>query len=448
VGGTAHLGNGAVLENAAIGIENGKITFVKPMSVIRLNAQEADIIDVAGKHIYPGFINPNNTLGLTEVDAVRATNDFAETGAFNPEVRALIAFNTESRLNYTVRSNGVLITQVTPRNGRIAGSSSVVHLDGWNWEDAVMLEDDGIHVNWPRRFNRSGWWAEPGPVKANEKYAEEVAALKDFMLRAKAHTALDMKDVNLKMMACNGLFNGTKRLYLRADDAKSITDAVLFAKEIGAAFPVIVGGNESWQVAALLKEHNVPVILERTHSLPAGTDDDVKQPYRTPKLLHDAGVLFCFNYEGDMEAMGARNLPFTAGTAVAYGLPYEDAVSALTGNAARIMGLKERCGTLEEGRDATLFVSTGDALDMRTNNVEIAFILGRKLDLDDPHKQLYQEIRGEIRQVVSSIGLVDEPALIDPSIFCQQAIEIDAFVETVKDSGDIRGNRDALHFAT
>ncbi len=387
-GATAHLGNGAVLENAAIGIANGKITFVSPLSVIRLNAQEADIIDVSGKHVYPGFINPNNTLGITEVDAVRASNDFAETGIFNPEVRSIIAFNPESRLNYTVRSNGVLISQVTPRNGRIAGTSSIVHLDGWNWEDAIVLEDDGIHINWPRRFNRSGWWGEPGPVKANEKYAEEVAALKDFMLRAKAYSEQSNPEMNLKMASCKGLFGGTKRMYLRADDAKSITDAVLFAKAVGAASPVIVGGSESWQVVNLLLEYKVPVILERTHSLPVGTDDDIKQPYRTPALLHKAGVVFCFNYEGDMEAMGSRNLPFTAGTAVGYGLPYEEAVSALTGNTAIILGLNEKCGTLTVGKDATLFVSTGDALDMRTNNVERAYIQGRLIDLDDPHKQL------------------------------------------------------------
>lgn len=390
-GATAHLGDGKVMENAAIGMENGKITFVMPISNIRLNPEEAEIIDVTGKHVYPGFINPNSTLGLTEVDAVRATRDFNETGLFNPEVRAIIAFNTESKINFTVRSNGVLMTQATPRGGRIAGTSSIVHLDAWNWEDAVVLEDDGIHVNWPARFARSGWWAEPGPVKPNEKYAEEVAALRDFLLRSKAYSEQEKKDVNLKLAACEGIFNGKKRLYLRADDAKSITDAVLFAREIGAKFPVIIGGAESHMVTGLLKERNVPVIIERTHSLPQNIDDNVKQPYTTPKQLHDAGVRFCFNFEGDMEAMGSRNLPFTAGTAVGHGLPYEAAVKALTGGTAEILGIADRCGTIAEGMDATLFVSTGDALDMRTNNVVHAFIQGRSIDLNDPHKQLFRK---------------------------------------------------------
>ena len=394
-GATAHLGNGEVMENAAIGIENGKITFVIPMANIRLNREVADIIDVTGKHVYPGFINPNSTLGLTDVDAVRATRDFQETGTFNPVVRSVIAFNTESKINFTVRSNGVLLTQVTPRGGRIAGTSSIVHLDGWNWEDAVVLEDDGIHVEWPRRFARSGWWAEPGGVKPNEKYAEEVAALRDFLARARSYAEQDSKEVNLKMAACKGLFKGSKRLYLRADDAKSISDAVLFAQEAGILFPVIVGGAESHLVSGLLKERNVPVILERTHSLPANVDDDVRQPFTTPRLLHEAGIRFCFNYEGDMEAMGSRNLPFTAGTAVAHGLPYEAAVKALTGGTADILGLSGRCGTIAEGMDATLFVSKGDALDMRTNQVERAYIQGRELDLNDPHKQMYQKYSGK-----------------------------------------------------
>lgn len=395
VGGTAHVGNGEVMENAAIGIENGRISFVLPVGNIRLNPEEADIIDVTGKHVYPGFINPNSTLGLTEVDAVLATRDFHETGGFNPEVRAIIAFNTESRINFTVRSNGVLLTQATPRGGRIAGTSSIVHLDAWNWEDAVVLEDDGIHVNWPRRFSRSGWWAEPGPVKPNEKYAEEVAALRDFLMRAKAYSEQEKKDVNLKMAACERVFTGKKRLYLRADDVKSITDAVLFAKEIGARFPVIVGGVESHMVADLLKEHDVPVILQRTHSLPSNVDDDVKQPYTTPRLLHEQGVRFCLNFEGDMEAMGSRNLPFTAGTAVGHGLPYEAAVKALTGGTAEILGIGDRFGQLKQGMDATLFVSAGDALDIRTNAVELAYIQGRSIDLDDPHKQMYRKYGGK-----------------------------------------------------
>ena len=362
-GAIAHIGNGEVMENAAIGIENGKITFVKPMGSVKLNPETADIINITAKHVYPGFISPNNTLGLTEVDAVRATRDYAETGTFNPEVRAVTSFNTDSRISPTVRSNGVLITQATPRSGTICGTSAVMHLDGWNWEDAVLKADDGIHVNWPNRFKRTGWWAEPGPTKPNDKYEEQVDELRAFLLRAKAYSENPSPEFNQKMAACKGLFDGSQNLYLHVVD--------------------------------FLSSKKVPVILERTHSLPSNSDDDIDQPYKTAKALFDNNITFCFDYAGDMEAMGSRNLPFAAGTAVAYGLKYEAAVKALTLNAAIILGIDEICGSLESGKDATLFVSTGDALDALTNDVTHAFIQGRPINLDNPQKYLYRKYKAK-----------------------------------------------------
>jgi imidazolonepropionase-like amidohydrolase len=195
------------------------------------------------------------------------------------------------------------------------------------------------------------------------------------------------------MEACKGLFDGSKNLYLHADDGKSIMESVLMAEKVGAKRPVIVGGSESWLVADFLSTKKVPVILERTHSLPGDADDDIDQPYKTPKALFDNKIDFCFSYAGDMEAMGSRNLPFTAGTAVAYGLKYEEAVKSLTLSAAKIMGIEKICGSLETGKDATLFVSDGDALDVLTNNVVMAYVQGRPVDLDSPQKYLYRKYR-------------------------------------------------------
>jgi len=394
-GGIAHIGNGQVVENAAIGIENGKITFVKPMGSVKLNSQEADIIDITGKHVYPGFINPNNTLGLSEIDAVRATNDYAETGAYNPEVRALTSFNTDSRVSTTVRSNGVLITQATPRSGRISGTSSIMYLDGWNWEDAVLKADDGIHINWPNRFQRTGWWAEPGPTKPNEKYNEQLDELRAFLKRAQAYAGNPNAEFNQKLAACKGLFDGSQNLYLHVDDAKGIMESVLFAEDAGAKKPVVVGANEAWLVVDFLSAKSIPVILERTHSLPSDSDTEIDQPFKTAKTLFDNKIVFCFSYAGDMEAMGSRNLPFTAGTSVAYGLKYEEAVKALTLNAAKILGIDGVCGSLESGKDATLFVSSGDALDMMTNDVIQAYINGKAVDLDNPQKYLYRKFKAK-----------------------------------------------------
>jgi imidazolonepropionase-like amidohydrolase len=129
--------------------------------------------------------------------------------------------------------------------------------------------------------------------------------------------------------------------------------------------------------------------------LPSDSDTDIDQPFKTPKTLFDNKILFCFSYAGDMEAMGSRNLPFTAGTAVAYGLKYEEAVKALTLNAAKVLGIDASCGSLVEGKDATLFVSSGDALDILTNDVIYAWIQGRPIDLDDPQKYLYRKYKAK-----------------------------------------------------
>lgn len=389
-GATAHIGNGLLIENSAIAFEKGKIVYAGPANEYT-PANGEQTINASGKHIYPGIIAPNTILGLVEINAVRATRDFGEVGTINPSVRSLISYNAESKITPTIRTNGVLVAQVTPRGGLVSGTSSIFNLDGWNWEDAVKKADDGIWVNWPRMFKRKGWWAEPGPTEKNSKYEENLHKLETFFNDANAYAKGKFDETDLKMEAIKGLFDGSKRLYINADFAKEITDAILFAKKHGVKNVVIVGGQDSWRVIELLKENNVPVILERVHSLPGRTDDDIDLPYKLPKLLHDSGVQFCLNYAGDMEAMGIRNLPFTAGTAVAYGLEKEEALKSITLDAAKILGIDKRLGSLEIGKDATLFISKGDALDMRTNNVEQAFIEGKQLDLDNHQKQLFEK---------------------------------------------------------
>jgi imidazolonepropionase-like amidohydrolase len=186
-----------------------------------------------------------------------------------------------------------------------------------------------------------------------------------------------------------GIFSSAKILYVHVNYAKEIEDAVHFLKDAGVKKMVIVGGTDSWMVADLLKENNIPVMVNRIHDLPNRTDDDIDLPYKLPTLLQKAGVLFCLENSGDMEEMQERNLPFNAGTAAAYGLTKEEALASITLNAAKILGIDNRVGSLEAGKDATLFISTGDALDMKSNNVELAFIRGKKLDLSNEQKALY-----------------------------------------------------------
>lgn len=397
MGATAHLGNGSVIQNSAIGFENGKLTLVADATTIRIDRTKyGKIYDAAGKHVYPGFIAPDSRLGLVEIDAARPTQDFAEVGAMNPSTRSIVAYNTDSEVTPTVRSNGVLLAQVTPAGGTISGASSVVQLDAWNWEDAAFLSDDGIHLNWPNMQAQGGFGGgEPQEPRRNEQYDKDVQAIRLFFDEARAYASAAAPAVkNLKFEAMRGLWDKKQNLYVHTNNAKTIQEAVLFAEGYGLR-TVLVGAGDAWLVADFLKTHNVPVILNRTQSLPSREDDDVDQPFKTPAQLHEKGVLFAFSETG---AWRQRNLAFQAGQAVGFGLPKEAAVSALTLNTAKILGIDATCGSIEPGKDATLFISEGDALDMRTCNVTAAFIQGREINLDNKQKQLNKRFEEKYRQ--------------------------------------------------
>lgn len=389
-GATIHVGTGQVIPNGYVIFDKGLITAVGDMTTVRLALDQMEVVDAQGKHIYPGFISPASSVGLQEISAVRSTVDLNEVGVVNANVRALIAYNTDSEVIPTIRNNGVLLTQATPRGGIVSGSSSVMQADGWNWEDAVLRKDDGLWLNWPgyfaRDFNPEDFSIS---LKKNERRAEAINALRAVFADAKGYAeGKGTTATNLKMEAMRGLFTGTQALYIRADYAKDILEAVRFAQAMGVKRPVIVGGEESNRVVEFLKENNVPVILSRLHRLPNRADEDVDLPYRMPGILQKAGVLVALSY--DDEWWRTRNLPFLAGTAAGFGVTdREEALKMITANSAKIMGIDKMVGTLEAGKHATLFVSKGDALDMRTNVVEQAFIQGRRVNLDDRHKRLY-----------------------------------------------------------
>ena len=393
IGATAHIGNGKVIENAAISVKENKFDLVADLSVIRIDPNAFDTIyKVYGKHIYPSFILPNTTLGITEIDAVRATHDYRETGNINPNIRSLIAYNTDSKLTKTVRSNGVLVAQVTPRGGLVSGQSSIMYLAGDNWEDAAIKADDGIHINWPNSYYNTGWWAEPGKTKKNKKYHDNIETFQQLFSKARAY-ALSSSIMDLKMESMVGLFNGTKNLYIHANSASDMRDAIDFSEKYEIKNIIIVGGEDAIDIAPYLIEKKIPLILNRVHRLPKSQDSPVDEPFTQPKKLNDLGVLFCLSYEGDMEAMGARNLSFTAGTTVAYGQKYENAVQSITLNTAKILGIDNILGSIESGKNATFFISSGDALDMRTNNIEQAFINGVSIDLNNHQKELFKKYK-------------------------------------------------------
>ena len=388
---TIHVGDGKVIENGIIKISNGKIEQVG--TNIPIPADNVAVVDAKGKHVYPGLILPISNLGLVEVSAVRATHDARELGEMNPSVRSIVAYDADSKVINTLRSNGILLANVVPQGTLIAGSSSVVQLDAWNWQDAAYKTDAGMHLYMPSlmarpRFGRSGGGRglqqpETDPVKEG---LDKIDQLKSFFNEAKAYLASAVKDeTNLKFNAVKRLFDKTQKLYVHANTTKQMLVAMDLAKEFAFEL-VIVGGSDSWQIADLLKQNNVSVILNTVHGLPTLGDDDVDQPYKTAAMLQKAGVLFAIS-DNDGSTRG-RNLAFNAGTAATYGLTKEEALQAITLSAAKIMGVADKTGSIEVGKDANIVISEGDLLDMRTSIVTDAFIQGRKIDLMDKHKQL------------------------------------------------------------
>ena len=404
LGATAHLGTGDVLEDCAVGFRNGEIDYVGRS--FQVNRQKYDdIFDATGQHLYPGFIVTNTTLGLQEIGAVRATQDQYEVGTFRPNVRSVIAFNTDSEIPPTVRTNGVLMGQITPRGGVVSGSSGVVHFDGWNWEDAAIAMVDGIHLNWPSTHHRH---RSDGKIDIQRRktYDQQKHEIDRFFGEAQAYAAAPRGSVtDVRHEGMRGLFDGSLCLYVHTNDARAITEAVHFKRDLGIERMAIVGGYDAYLVADLLRENDVAVMLQSVHSLPRFADDDVDLPFKLPKLLMDEGLTVALQVDKRMTEMNSRNLPFYAGTARAYGLTEEQAIQALTRNPARILGIDDQVGTLERGKTATLFLSEGDALDMRTNSLTHAWIEGREIDLDNRQRQLYRKF-----QTKYGAEVLDSPA--------------------------------------
>ncbi|MDC6367600.1 MULTISPECIES: amidohydrolase family protein [Flavobacteriaceae] len=391
-GATAHIGNGEVIENCTIVFNDGKITAIGPDLMATTVGTS---INAQGKHVYPGFIAPGKSLGLIEVNAVRASNDQDEIGDMIPHVRSIIAYNSESKVVESMRPNGVLLGQTTPQGGRISGTSSIVQFDAWNWEDAVVKENDGIHLHWPTLFRRGRWWiGEPNGFIPNKDYQKQVEAVISFMDNANAYAKDSPKESNLAYAAMKGVFDGSQHLYIYADGEKEIMDAVAAIKKSGAKNIVLVGGYQAHKIAGFLKQNNIPVLVNFTHSLPSFDDDDYDHTYKLPKLLVDAGLLVGLQ-NASASNFQTRNLPFYAGQVVAQGLDKEKALQLLTGNTAKILGIDADYGTLEVGKSATLFISEGDALDMRTNQLLKAYIDGRDVSLETHQTKLWKRYMGK-----------------------------------------------------
>lgn len=386
VGATIHVGNGEVLEQASIVFENGKITAVGT-DISTSTAQE--VIDVKGKHIYPGLIDAATTLGLEEIEAVRATSDSREVGEINPSIRSIISYNTDSRVIPTILSNGIVLSHIIPTNQAVGGQSSVVQMNAWNYEDASYAQDIALNIYWPRKPIIRNDRDKEKLDENNARYQAQLEKIKSLFDAAKTYcNTKNNAEKNLNLEAICEVLNGKKKLIVYTNGAKEMIDAGLWAKSLNLPL-TICGGAESYKILSFLKENNISIILGKTHELPRRDDEDIDIAYKLPFILKSEAIPFCISMY-DNAYWNHRNLPFQAGTAAAYGLTKEEALRSITLDAAKILGIDKKAGSLEVGKDANIIISEGDILDMSSSQIKYIFIQGRNIEVTNIQIQQYE----------------------------------------------------------
>ncbi|MCK7594518.1 amidohydrolase family protein [Pseudomarimonas salicorniae] len=385
-----HPVSSAPIRHGRLRFEDGRITAVGGDEV---DTTGAELVDLAGRRVYPGLIAANSVMGLVEVESVRATVDETEVAAIAPEVRAEIAVNPDSEIIPVTRANGVLSALSRPQPGDhslLLGQSALLSMDGWTWETMTLKAPVAMHLVWPTPLPPEGLL--PEALETWKKTLEEKrATLREALRDARTYAAADHAGApDLRWEAMRPVLRGELPLFVHADDAASIEDALAFARKESLRI-VIVGGLEAWRLAALLRQDDVPVIVGGTQVLPLRRHDPVDAVYANPARLHEAGVRFAIASPGDsFSTSNERNLPYQAASAVAHGLPADEGLKSVTLYAAQILGVADRLGSLEVGKDATLIVTDGDPLEV-TTRVERAFIGGREIDLDNRHQRLYEK---------------------------------------------------------
>jgi imidazolonepropionase-like amidohydrolase len=398
-GGTIHTVTNGTIENGTIVFENGVITAVGADIEVPAGAR---VVDVSGKHIYPGLIDAYSTVGISEIGAVDMSNDVREVGDFNPNITAALGVNAESRHIGTSRSQGVLTPLTTPAGGLISGMSSALALEGWTWEEMSLANAAALNVNWPdpnpRRRGFGGWRGFGNQGADRPTYEERVQELKNYFAEARAYrdavAAGEQVRTDARYIAMIPALNREIPVVVAADGAAQINDAITWAKEENLRL-VIRGGNDAIHVADRLVAEEVPVILTTTMGAPGRAHEGYDGAYRRAADLYQAGVKFAIS--GQAESLGTDRLPYDAGVAVAFGLPEEEAIKAVTINAAELMGLDDRIGSLEPGKQATLMITTGTPIDM-TSDIEQAYIQGRELDMNDIQKHFFTKYMEKVRQ--------------------------------------------------
>lgn len=402
IGGTIHTVSNGTLHGGTILFEDGKITKIGTNIELPSGTER---IDITGMHVYPSLISTNSNIGLVEINSVSATRDYAERGDINPNVRAEAAINPDSELIPVARANGVALALSIPSGGIISGRSALVMMDGWTWESMTLKSSVGLHVSWPSMSVRTRFWGTPvSPEEQRKRREAQLNKIKNAFAEAKAYMVAKEAEGNkgipyhesdMRWEAMIPFLKGEASVFIRANEIRQIQSAIDWATSENLNM-VLFGGRDAWRVTDLLKENKIPVILDAIQVSPMRRWEAYDTPLTNAKKLLDAGVQFCI--AGGGSAANQRNLPYHAAMAAAYGLPKEEALKAITLSPAQILGVADQVGSLDEGKDATLFVANGDPLEIMTN-VTMEFIQGRRIDLTSKHTQLYDKYRTKYKQM-------------------------------------------------
>jgi imidazolonepropionase-like amidohydrolase len=400
-----HPITGPVLTNASLLIRDGRIAALETGE----SGPPADeTVNLAGAHVYPGLIAPTTVLGLVDIEGVRASRDTTEVGEFRPDLYAWMAVHPDSDLIPVARANGYTHVQTVPLGGVVSGQSAVLALSGWTIEDLAIRRTAGLHVFWPGFAldvtPREGAGNREG-VKTPEEQARErdrkVRRIEEFFADAEAYATARKSGVAgfqpvPAWEAMVPVLKGEVAVFLHADEVRQIRSAVEWAVRRRLRV-VLAGGRDAWRLPELLVKHSIPVAYEDVFTEPLRDEDPYDVHFAAPGVLARAGVKVAF--AGGSDRFGAsnlRNVPYAAAQAVAFGMPREEALRGLTLHGAEMLGLQDRLGSLEPGKEASLFVADGDILDVRTRVIRM-WIAGREASLESKHTRLYERYRGRPR---------------------------------------------------
>ena len=403
-GGTLHTVTGDVLEEYDLLFAEGKIITIDEQIQ---PSPETDVLDIYGKHVIPGFIAGYTRIGLTEISAVKQTNDHSEIGEINPNVRANVAYNPDSDLIPVTRSNGVLTVNSAPTSGRIAGQSSVMYMDGWTWEDATLKHPSALNLNWPSMRFDFRKDAKKKEKEQRERYNKAIREM-DLLVRdvrayhhrknAKERKAEHKQKSDLRLESMIPFIVFKEPIHVKANNVRQIEAAAKWSTKHDLNI-VIVGGADAWRIPEILVEKNIPVILLGVQNTPRRRFEPIHTPYKVPAMLQKAGVHFCISLDPGYPMDGhVRTLPDEAMRAASWGLTKDQALRAITLSSAEILGVDEKIGSLDLGKDATFFISDNEPLTQSNHPIK-AYIQGREIDLSDRQKNLWNKYKEKYRRL-------------------------------------------------